>query len=251
MSSHSAASFRRPSFMAGMDVAPSVTLANFGGGGSLRDKPADRLRDAGRVRAMSFDTAASSPTLEPELEGEPLPEEIHLPAGATHAAPAPVFVPQVVVPPPPPPVDLSRLEAAVDRLRMLSDRLAAEVRADAVEVAIMLARKIVEGEITMNVDRLLGSVRSAVRRVGESRRIIVRLCPEDAEALNAATKGNYAELGGGVARVEIISDASFGRADCVVEGDLGEVDARLDSRLNELRRALTDGAEVAPAGEQA
>lgn len=242
MSTHTSAAFRRPSFMAHMDaqqvITPAFASAAFGGGG----RQPDRIRDASRLRGLPVEAAL------PEPEPEMLPEEIHLPAGMAPASHTP-FVPPVVLPPPPPTVDLSRLEAAVDRLRNLSDRLAAEVRADAVEVAILLARKIVEDEITMNVDRLLGTVRSAVRRLGESRRITVRLCPEDAEALNAATNSNTTELGGGVARVEIIADASFGRADCVVEGDLGSVDARLDTRLNELRRALSDGADA--AGDQA
>ena len=229
ISEFSASTMRRPAFMAAVGAEPTVQPAFFGA--ELREA----TREAGRLRTM--------PMPAPMNEGPELPEEILLPHGTSPAAPpAPVFVPPVLVPPPPPTLDTSRLEAAVDRLRMLSDRLTAEVRADAVEVAMMLARKIVESEITANPDRLLSQVRSAVRRLGESRRISVRLCPEDAEAVNTATNRNSSELGGGVARVEIVADATLSRGDCVVDGELGSVDGRLDTRLHELRRALTDPA---------
>lgn len=235
--SHSAANLRRPSFLDGVGGEPSVSPANFGADHRDRGSSLRRAESAG-LRMVPVEAP-------PIVEEDPhlsLPEEIQLPHGTTPAMP-PVFTPPVVMAPPPPVIDLSRLEAAVDRLRMLSDRLAADVRADAVEVAIMLARKIVEGEITVNVDKLLGTVRSAVRRLGESRRITVRLCPEDAEAINAAIGNNTSELAaGGVARIEVMAEPSFGRGDCVVDGDLGSVDARLDTRFGELRRALIDGA---------
>jgi hypothetical protein len=227
--------------MDGVGLEPSVTPAFFGSS-DLREQigraPARRAEPLAGPGLRSVPVPAPPP-----LEEDPhlsLSEEIQLPHGTAPVMP-PAFTPPMMAPPPV--IDLSRLEAAVDRLRMLSDRLTAEVRADAVEVAIMLARKIVEGEITVNVDRLLSTVRSAVRRLGESRRITVRLCPQDAEAINNATSRNMAELsGGGVALIEVVAEPSFGRGDCVVDGDLGSVDARLDTRLHELRRALLDGA---------
>lgn len=229
ISEFSASNMRRPSFMAGVGGEPRVERAVFGS--ELRDQSA-------RLRSIPAPAPANMPEDAPEI-----PEGILLPHGSTPAAPAaPVFTPPAP-PPPPPTLDTSRLEAAVNSLRMLSDRLTAEVRADAVEVAMLLARKIVEGEITANPDRLLGTVRSAVRRLGESRRISVRLCPEDAEAVNNATQRNGSELsGGGVARVEVVADPTLTRGDCVVDGELGSVDARLDTRLGELRRALSDSA---------
>jgi flagellar assembly protein FliH len=134
------------------------------------------------------------------------------------------------------------MDAAVDRLRMLSDRLAADMRNDALEVAMMLARKIVEGELTTNVDKMMGTVRSAVRRLGESRRITVRLCPEDAELLTKENKQPGDVAGLSAARVEVVADPALGRGDCLVEGDLGSVDGRQDTRFAELRRVIAEDA---------
>jgi hypothetical protein len=226
---------RLPSFLQGYQSETPVISPAFSG--ELRSQSAA----GGRVRMVPVDTGAARAA---ELAPQVLPEEILLHQAMTASAVA-------HAPPPPPPapvVDMSRMDAAVDRLRMLSDRLAADMRNDALEVAMMLARKIVEGELTSNVDKMMGTVRSAVRRLGESRRITVRLSPEDAELLS---KGNQpsSELGGlSAAKVEVVADAALGRGDCLVEGDLGSVDARLDTRFAELRRAIAEdaaeGAEV-------
>ena len=223
---------RLPSFLQGYQNESPVISPAFSG--ELRSQSAA----GGRLRMVSPETSAARNV---EVAPQVLPEEIllHQSLAASAAAHAPP-------PPPAPVVDMSRMDAAVDRLRMLSDRLAADMRNDALEVAMMLARKIVEGELTTNVDRMMSTVRSAVRRLGESRRITVRLSPEDAELLS---KGNQpsSELGGlSAAKVEVVADAALGRGDCLVEGDLGSVDARLDTRFAELRRAIAeDAAEVA------
>jgi flagellar assembly protein FliH len=154
-------------------------------------------------------------------------------------------------PPPPPPIDLSRLESAIERLHLQADRLAAEVRADALELALVLARKIVEGEVTVNVDRVIAMARTAVRRLGESRRVVVKLSPDDAQALTARQAASpLAPLNAGSAlQVEIVGDPALGRGDCLVEGDLGAVDGRLDTRLAELRRILAEATQDGEGAE--
>lgn len=139
--------------------------------------------------------------------------------------------------------DAQRLEHALDRLQMLGDRLAAEARADAVEVALLVARKIVEGELEVNVDRFLAMVRSAVRRLGESRRVVIRLAPADAEVVESMRQRNGGELAGfSSIQMEITADPTLKRGDVVVEGDLVAIDGRLDTRMAEMRRALAEQA---------
>jgi hypothetical protein len=231
--SHISATPRLPTFLQGYQSETPVISPAFSG--ELRSQSA-----AARLRMVPPETAASRAA---EVPPQALPEEILL-----HQAMAASAAPHAPPPPPAVVVDMSRMDAAVDRLRMLSDRLAADMRNDALEVAMMLARKIVEGELTTNVDKMMGTVRSAVRRLGESRRITVRLCPEDAELLTKENKQPGDVAGLSAARVEVVADPALGRGDCLVEGDLGSVDARLDTRFAELRRVIAEdaaeGAEV-------
>jgi flagellar assembly protein FliH len=142
----------------------------------------------------------------------------------------------------------ARLGGAVEQLAAAAERLASEARSDAVEVAFFLARRILEIELATSVDSMAALARSAVRRLGESRRIELRLSPADAGAMTAL----LAERGPGVltsltsAQIEVVPDPALQRGDCVVEGDSGTVDGRLDTRLDELRRALAEELGESP-----
>jgi flagellar assembly protein FliH len=136
-----------------------------------------------------------------------------------------------------------RIANATELLRQAADRLAAEARSDALEVGFMVARRILEAEVSANVESLLGLVRSALRRLGESRHVVIHLSPEDAKAVEGvlATAGTQAISTMATTQIELAPDASLGRGDCMVEGDLGTVDGRINTRLEELRQALRSG----------
>jgi flagellar assembly protein FliH len=135
---------------------------------------------------------------------------------------------------------MERVAEAVRTLRLEAERLAEQARADAIEIAFQVAARILEAEVHANPEALFALVRSAVRKAGDSRRIAVRLHPEDAAALEAGRETlGHGELA--AARVEIAPDPSLAPGDCVVETDFGQVDGRLATRLSEARRAV-DGA---------
>lgn len=136
----------------------------------------------------------------------------------------------------------SRLGQAVELLRTTSERLAAEARSDALEVGFLIARRILETELTTSPEPLVALVRSTIRRLGEARKMTVRLSPADAEAVSTilAARGPSAVSTVATAQIEIAADASLGRGDVVVEGDVGSVDGRIATRVEELRRALAD-----------
>jgi flagellar assembly protein FliH len=135
-----------------------------------------------------------------------------------------------------------RLGVAVVELQATAERLASEARTDALEIAFFLARRILEVELGASVESMAALARSAVRRLGESRRIELRLCPADAEAIKAllAARGQSALTSQASAHIEVMPDQSLERGDCVVVGEAGTVDGRLDTRLDELRRALAE-----------
>ena len=142
-----------------------------------------------------------------------------------------------------------RTASTIELLRSTAERLAAEARTDALEIGFLVARRILEMELSASAEPLVNLVRSAVRRLGESRRIVIHLSPQDAQAMNAVieNRGPQAVAQASISRVEIVADPSLGRGDCLVEGDLVTVDGRLNARIEELRRVLeASGAEESP-----
>jgi len=136
-----------------------------------------------------------------------------------------------------------RTSSAIEVLRATAERLAAEARTDALEIGFLVARRILEMELTASAEPLVNLVRSAVRRLGESRRIVIHLSPADAQAMTTIieSRGAQAVAQASISKVEIVADASLGRGDCLVEGDLVTVDGRINARIEELRRVLDAG----------
>jgi flagellar assembly protein FliH len=200
---------RRPSFLGRAGDRPRVENAAFKAGNEGRFRP----------------TVITSSTPDPD-EGD------HRAAAAV-AAEAQKLAAQFT----------ERTSAAVEVLRATAERLAAEARTDALEIGFLVARRILEMELTASAEPLVNLVRSAVKRLGESRRIVIHLSPADAQAMNAIieSRGAQAVAQATISRVEIVADASLGRGDCLVEGDLVTVDGRINARIEELRRVLDAG----------
>lgn len=188
----------------------------------------------------------------PEAAVRPAPFAVH-PAGAGKPRPALAHHhhqnPEPQPPPGPTPEQLAAFRAeamqkvahAVEVLRLSSERLAEQARADVLELGFFVARRILEAELSTSPDALFALVRSALQRAGDSRKISVRVHPQDAQALAPAlAKGG---LGVSAATVEIVQDGSLSPGDCIVDTDFGKVDGRLDTRLDELRRAAVAASE--------
>jgi flagellar assembly protein FliH len=136
----------------------------------------------------------------------------------------------------------ARYRAAIDALRLESQRLAEQARADAVEIAFQVARKLLEAELSANPERLFGLVRQAIQKLGDARRVTLRVCQADLNALKS--EHGQAELAHtGVASVEIVADPKLGPGDCVIESPVGAVDGRLSVRLAEVRRSVAEALE--------
>jgi flagellar biosynthesis/type III secretory pathway protein FliH len=163
------------------------------------------------------------------------------------------LAPPLPAPPAPMGVDtVARLAAAIGELRATGQRLEAEVATDALEIACLMARRILEAELKADGEALKSLVRSAVRRLGEVHKVTIHLCPADAESVRTAA--GEAPLGGlGIAKVEIVADTNLTPGDCFVESDAATVDGRLGTRVEELRRVLANvmNATAEAKGERA
>ncbi|HEX4381974.1 MAG TPA: FliH/SctL family protein [Myxococcales bacterium] len=168
------------------------------------------------------------------------------------AAVQPPPLPRAVsAPPPPQPIPavpsqvesdlrvamMARVQMAVEKLRHEGERLAEQARADTLEIAFQIARRILEQELRTGPDALFALVRSAVRRAGDVRRVLIRVAPQDVQALEGEA-GKTALQTMTVARVEIVGDATLTPGDVIVESAEARIDGRLGSRLNELHEAV-------------
>jgi flagellar assembly protein FliH len=140
---------------------------------------------------------------------------------------------------------MEKVRHGVEMLRLLSERLAEQARADALEIGFQVARRVIDAELQSSPEALFGLVRSALKRAGDSRKITIRLHPEDARVVGATIASG--DLTVASAGVEVFADATLARGDCVVDTDFGKVDGTLRTRLEELRRAASAAIEEGAA----
>lgn len=214
---------RAPAFMKGVAPKPS-TPAHFmrqsvGGGSAPAPTPAAPA------------PSPVTPPLAPAPVSFETPDAPAAPAGGPAALAE--FRPPPSPPPPPRPSAPSEaaLAHALEKLGLQNERLAELARSDALEIGFMVAERILEQEITTNPRAMISLVRSAMRRLADSRNITVALSPADHERVKSAGDA-------GLAHVKLEIDPSLEAGDCRVSSELGVVDGKLESRLAEVRRAI-------------
>lgn len=122
--------------------------------------------------------------------------------------------------------------------RVESDRLRAEAMPAARTLAVRMAEKIVGHAVDLQ-PALLGQMAARVLESARARTGVLRLRvhPEDLTAVEAARPTLTARLAQTVS-VRLIPDGSVGRYGCVVESPTARFDARLDTQLAALERAV-------------
>ena len=130
------------------------------------------------------------------------------------------------------------LEQTLTIVRAERERLAAEITETMPQVALELARKVVERELATGDDVVRAAIEPVTRRLAESGGMAVRLAPDVAAALEAwrAEDEHAATLPSVVIRV----DEGLHRVDWIIETEGGLLDGRLVTKFEEAARILTE-----------
>jgi flagellar assembly protein FliH len=114
-------------------------------------------------------------------------------------------------------------------------KLRREAEDDVVKLSLAIARRILHRELSIDPDAILGVVKAALHQL-EGREIDrLRVSPEDAEVVR-----RHLESAGAPQRFEIAPDARLGRGCAVFETARGNMDASIDTQLEEIQRGLVD-----------
>ena len=102
------------------------------------------------------------------------------------------------------------------------------IEATLVNVVAVAVRKVI-GEIDEN-ERIVRIVRNAL--------VTVRVAPADEKAVREGLASMLASVPGGASFLDVVPDARLERGACLLESELGVVDASLETQLKALENAL-------------
>jgi len=107
----------------------------------------------------------------------------------------------------------------------------------AVELGFALAEKVLAGAVAVEPERVIESVRGALRGLVERERVTVLVNPEVLELVNGAMDELRGSLGG-IEHCVVEAERRVRRGGCVVRTPDGDVDAGIDTKLARAREVV-------------
>lgn len=129
-------------------------------------------------------------------------------------------------------VDL--FQDAMRQMAAEKEKIWRESEIEILKLALAIAKKTVGYEISENsVNIMKQAVTEALTYVGEKKLVAVRVSPEDLKKMNTLEGMKIAGEG-----IKVLEDRNVAPGGCVVETDFGNVESHVESRWEEIRKAL-------------
>jgi flagellar assembly protein FliH len=132
-------------------------------------------------------------------------------------------------------------------LRAVHDRFVAEISGveDTLVSIVFEAVCRILGDTLVKPESVRAVVRQVLARVRDQERIVVRVAPADYELLTHATRLLRLQ-NGARRRVELVADDRVILGGCLIETDGGNLDARLEMQVQQLRDVLLAARQAPP-----
>lgn len=131
------------------------------------------------------------------------------------------------------------LRDAISGVINLREQILRDCEEDLLKLSILVAGKIVRQEITQDRGILAKVVTAAIDSASESDDIVVRLNPEDYK-LVTSQKLHYLNGLSGERALNLKPDDTVSFGGCIIDTVMGEIDARLETQLEEIQKRLME-----------
>ncbi len=131
----------------------------------------------------------------------------------------------------------NRFEEATRDLNELRSKIIRRSERNIVDLALEISQKIIQRELSLDPEILVGMIRSALAEFEGQDEITIRVRPDDHQYLSTA-KSRLVEGESGIKKILIQVDESISEGGCVIEAHFGKVDLRIDKQLEEIAREM-------------
>ena len=137
---------------------------------------------------------------------------------------------------------IQRLENDIGEVAAERIELVDSVESDVLKLSVDIAEKLVRHEIKTDSRLVLRVVKSCLRRVKDRNQVCVRVSPQELEQVKAHREELLA-VTEGVRELSIVDDRRVSPGGCVVETPSGDLDARIETQSEQVRRRLMETFE--------
>ncbi len=105
------------------------------------------------------------------------------------------------------------------------------------EMILMIARKVIKDEIVERREVVINNIKEAIKRVKDRDRIDIRVNFADLD-MTTAHKDELIKMMESLKKVNIYEDSRVERGGCIIETDVGAIDARISTQLDAIEEAI-------------
>ncbi len=123
----------------------------------------------------------------------------------------------------------------------IRDKVLRDVEKDVLKLAVRLAEKIIGKELDENDKTVNDIVSTALQNARQKERVTIRVNPADLTAVQS--NGEKFKASAQAKFIDFAADPRVERGGCLIESEVGTVDARLETQFRVLKRALLAQAD--------
>jgi len=124
-------------------------------------------------------------------------------------------------------------QAVKERKKIIKD-----AESEILRLALKVAEQIIRSEVSLHRDVCLNIVSEAIGRVSDREQIIIKANREDVDQLKKY-KDQIGRLADGVKNLSILEDSNVEPGGCIIETNLGFVDARISTKIKAIEDAFS------------
>ena len=130
---------------------------------------------------------------------------------------------------------LDRLSQKLKEVAGLRTKMRSYAEMDIVKLGLAIAQRILRRELTTDPETIHGLVHAALQKIQNRDIVKVRVYPAGAEALRASLA-----RAGAAPAIQVVSDPMLKIGDLLFDTSVGELDASVETQLQEVERGLAD-----------
>ncbi|MCL1911717.1 MAG: flagellar assembly protein FliH [Leptospirales bacterium] len=111
------------------------------------------------------------------------------------------------------------------------------------DMILMIARKVIKDEIVERREVVINNIKESIRRIKDRDRVDIRVNFADLD-MTTAHKDEIIKMMETLKKINIYEDSRVERGGCIIETDIGAIDARISTQLDALEEAIRNTATI-------